>query len=204
MGSLNLPQQQNYQISKERALKVISSFDIKALSDKTGATINDQSLFFNFYRWSIKFTPENQSLEIPNEILSKSTEGLILHYLAYSNGASPKNDWINFYQIKDASLYLPVFNKRTINIIQLKVKTLEHFIDKCTRLGGEKYDFTSSAVAFKFNAFPLVPILLVYYEGDEDLPSELKFMFDSSVIYNLSAEDVVVTSQFLSLQFLKL
>lgn len=204
MGSLNLPQQQNYQISKERALKVIGSFDIKALSDKTGATIQDHSLVFNFYRWQIKFIPESLCLDIPNEIFSKSTEGLILHYLAYSNGEKPKNDWINFYQIKDASLYLPVFNKRTINIIQLKIKSLDNFIEKCNFLGGERYAFTSSAIAFKFNAFPLVPLLLVFYEGDEDLPSEMKFMFDSSVIKNLSAEDVVVASQFLSLQFLKL
>lgn len=204
MGSLNLPQQQNYQISKERALKVIGSFDVKALSDKTGATIQDHSLVFNFYRWQIKFIPESLSLDIPKEIFSKSTEGLILHYLAYSNGEKPKNDWINFYQIKDASLYLPVFNKRTINIIQLKVKSLDNFIEKCNFLGGERHDFTSSAIAFKFNVFPLVPLLLVFYEGDEDLPSEMKFMFDSSVIKNLSAEDVVVASQFLSLQFLKL
>jgi len=204
MGSLTLPQQQNYQISKERALKAIESLDLTALSDKTAAVIQNDYLLLNFFRWQIKYHPQNRSLEIPKEIYSKSTEGLILHYLAYSKGVKPKGDWINFYQIKDASLYLPVFNKRTINIIQLKVKNSTQFVDKCTLLGGERYEFTSSATAFKFDAFPLVPLLLVYFEGDEDIPSELKFMFDSSIIHNLSAEDVVVTSQFLSLQFLKL
>lgn len=203
MGSLSLPEQKNYEISKLRALKELEQYDAQALSLKTATFLSDDHIHFNFFLWQIKFYPANRQLDIPQNILSKSTEGLILHYLAYSKGVKPKGEWINFYQIKDATLYLPVFNKRTINIIQLKVKSLEQFIDKCRKLGGEEVDFTSSGKAFKFNAFPLVPILLVYYEGDEDLPSELKFMFDSSITFNLSAEDVVVTAQFLSLQFLK-
>ncbi|GAB4431405.1 MAG: hypothetical protein OHK0040_00670 [bacterium] len=203
MVSISLPEQKNYQISKERALKELEHYDAQALSIKTGASLANNHLSFNFFIWQIEYFPSTKQLFVPQNILSKSTEGLILHYLAYCRGVKPKNEWINFYQIKDASLYLPVFNKRTINIIQYKVKTLEQFVEKCIKLGGEEMDFTSSARAFRFYAFPYVPLLLVYYEGDEDIPSELKFMFDSSVTFNLSAEDVVVAAQFLSLQFLK-
>ena len=111
--------------------------------------------------------------------------------------------WINFYQIKDATLYLPVFNKRTIGIISKAAKTFDIWKKKCELLGGVEYNFTSSAIAYRFMAFPYVPILIVYYEGDEDIPSEMKFMFDSSVVKNLSAEDTVVASQFLALQFFR-
>lgn len=203
MGSFSLPEQKNYEISKHRALKELEQYDVQALSLKTSASLFSDHIVFYFFIWQIKFYPSTKLLDMPPSIISKSTEGLILHYLAYSKGIKPKNEWINFYQIKDASLYLPVFNKRTINIIQYKVKSLQDFVEKCKKLGGEEFDFTSSGKAFKFNAFPLVPLLLVYYEGDEDIPSELKFMFDSTVTFNLSAEDVVVTAQFLSLQFLK-
>lgn len=204
MVSLTPPKQNNYQISKERALKALSETNLNALALNTGATIDNDILSFNFFRWPVKYHFYNKLLELPKELSTNSTEGLILHYLAYSRGIQPKLQWINFYQIKDASLYLPVFNKRTINIINLKVKTLSQFIESCSLLGGKEYEFTSSARAFIFYAFPYVPLLLIYYEGDEEFPSEIKFMFDSSVVYNLSAEDVVVTAQFLSLQFLKL
>ncbi len=203
MGTLTLPPQKNYEISKERALKELERYSLLALSVNTGAKIINNALSFSFFSYPISYSPEDKNLVIPDTIKTKSTEGLILHYLAYAKGVVPKDDWINFYQIKDASLYLPVFNKRTVNIIGMKVKTLEQFVEKCKKLGASEYEFTDSAKAFKFNAFPLVPLLLIYYEGDEDFPSEIKFMFDSTVTFNLSAEDVVVTAQFLSLQFLK-
>lgn len=203
MATLSLPEQKNYEISRERALKELERYSEEALSLKIGGILKEECIQFPFFQWEIRYYPKEKRLEIPQNIMSKSTEGLILHYLAYTKGVKPRGDWINFYQIKDAALYLPVFNKRTVNIIQKRIKTLTQFVDACKRLGGEEVSFTSSGKAYQFFAFPLVPLLLVYYEGDEDFPSELKFMFDSSVIHNLSAEDVVVTAQFLSLQFLK-
>ncbi len=203
MSLLNIPKQRNYEISRERAFAALSSFSLNELSEKTGGFVDGSNLIFNFFKWEVKFDFENKSLLLPENLKSPSTENLILHYIAYSQGEKPKGEWINFYQIKDATLYLPVFNKRTIGIINKAVKDFDNWQKKCLNLGGERYNFTNSASAYKFFAFPLVPILIVYYEGDEDIPSELKFMFDSSVVKNLSAEDVVVASQFLSLQFFK-
>lgn len=203
MSLLEIPKQKNYEISRERAVKALSSFTLEELAFKTGAQIKEGNLLFNFYRWEVVFNFENKSLILPDSLKSPSTENLILHYIAYSQGEKPKGEWINFYQIKDATLYLPVFNKRTIGIINKAANNFDIWKKKCELLGGEEYNFTSSAVAYKFFAFPYVPLLILYYEGDEDIPPELKFMFDSSVTKNLSAEDVVVASQFLSLQFFR-
>lgn len=203
MSHLTLPPQKNYEISKERALKEILSYTPEALAVKTGADLKDGKIIFPFFKWKVVFNFQNSLLELTSEISSKSTEGLILHYLSYAKGTIPNDNWINFYQIKDAATYLPVFNKRTVNIINKIVKTQEQFTEKCLKLGGKEIAFTSSAKTFKFDAFPFVPILLVYFEGDDEIPSELKFMFDISITDNLPAEDVVVVSQFLSLQFFK-
>lgn len=203
MSQISIPKQRNYEISKERALKALSSYTPSELVAKTGGILEGNFLKLNFYKWEVKFNLTSKELTIPENLKTPSTENLILHYIAYAEGESPKNNWINFYQIKDATLYLPVFNKRTISIINKAVKDFESWRKKCEALGGENYSFTSSSYAYRFFAFPLVPILIVYYEGDEDIPSELKFMFDVSVTKNLSAEDVVVASQFLSLQFFK-
>lgn len=203
MSHLTLPPQKNYEISKERALREILFHTPEALATKTGAYLKDDKIVFPFFKWIVIFNLQNNMLELPTDISSKSTEGLILHYLSYAKGTIPKCNWINFYQIKDAATYLPVFNKRTVNIINKIVKSQAQFIEKCLKLGGKEISFTSSAKTFKFDAFPYVPILLVYFEGDDEIPSELKFMFDISITDNLPAEDVVVVSQFLSLQFFK-
>jgi hypothetical protein len=203
MISIKPPQQKNYELSKDRALSALSQYSTDELTRKTGGRESAGSIFFNFFRWEVSFNCSEKTLNLPPELQSKSTENLILHYIAYSKGIKPSGDWINFYQIRDATLYLPVFNKRTIGIIQKKIKTLDAFEVKCPLAGGMPIDFTASAKAFQFSAFPHVPLLLVFYEGDEDIPSELKFMFDASVVQNLPAEDIVVVAQFLSLQFLR-
>ncbi|MCX7770921.1 MAG: DUF3786 domain-containing protein [Proteobacteria bacterium] len=202
----NIPkyEQKNYEISKERALQEILKKNIDIIIKNTGATLESNNVIsFNFYKYQVKFDINNHDLIIPDAIRTKSTEGLILHYIAYAKGNIPSNNWIQFYQIKDATLYLPVFQKRTINIINKAVKSPEQFFQKALNLGAEEIDFVASARAFKFYAFPLFPLLIVYYEGDDEIPSEMRFMFDSNCIDNLPAEDIVISSQFLSLQFFK-
>lgn len=125
MNLPNIPKQKNYEISKERALKALSSFSLDELSIKTGGIIKDSFLSFKFFNWDVSFNYEEKNLILPDNLKSPSTENLILHYIAYSNGETPKDNWINFYQIKDATLYLPVFNKRTVGIINKAVKDFE-------------------------------------------------------------------------------
>lgn len=204
--SLTLPkyEQKNYEISKEKALSEISKKSIQDLVKTTGAELEGENILkFHFFSFPIKFDFTKSELIIPDSIKTKSTEGLIIHYIAYSKGNHPSGNWIQFYQIKDATLYLPVFQKRTIDIINKAAKTPEQFFNKALKLGAKEIDFISSARAFKFFAFPFFPLLIVYYEGDEEIPSEMKFMFDQNCISNLPAEDIVITSQFLSLQFFK-
>lgn len=202
----NLPryEQKNYEISKERALQAISKRSINELLLSTGGILEKENIIaFNFFNFPVQSQVNNANLIIPDAITNKSTEVLILHYIAYSKGYKPSGNWIQFYQIKDATLYLPVFQKRTINIINKAVKTPEHFFEKTLKLGAKEIDFIASARAFKFDAFPFFPLLIVYYEGDEEISSEMRFMFDENCISNLPAEDIVIVSQFLSLQFFK-
>ncbi len=201
---INIPEQKNYEISKDIALQIISQKTAEQIVYNTGGKLSSEKLLtFNFYKYSVTFDLNSKELIIPDAIKSNTTEGLILHYIAYSKGVKPKGNWCQFYQIKDASLYLPVFQKRTTHIINKAVKNPEQFFQKTLNLGGVEIDFISSARAFKFNAFPLFPLLIVFYEGDDEIPSEIKFLFDDNCINNLPAEDIVVLSQFLALQYFK-
>lgn len=201
---INIPEQKNYEISKDIALHAISKKTVEQIVYNTGGKLtSDKLLTFNFYKYTVTFDLDSKELIIPDSIKAKSTEGLILHYIAYSKGFKPEGNWCQFYQIKDASLYLPIFQKRTTQIINKAVKYPEQFFQKTFNLGGVEIDFISSARAFKFNAFPLFPLLIVYYEGDDEIPSEIKFLFDNNCINNLPAEDIVVLSQFLALQYFK-
>jgi hypothetical protein len=201
---INIPEQKNYEISKEIALQAISLKKVEEIVYNTGGKLTSENLLtFNFYKFPVSFDLHSKELTIPDSIKSKSTEGLLLHYIAYSKGFKPNGNWCQFYQIKDASLYLPVFQKRTTQIINKAITNPEQFIQKTLNLGGREIEFISSARAFKFDAFPLFPLLIVFYEGDDEIPSEIKFLFDNNCINNLPAEDIVVLSQFLALQYFK-
>ena len=44
-------------------------------------------------------------------------------------------------------------------------------------------------------AFPRVPIIMIFWSGDEEFPPEARILFDSTISTYLSTEDVAVLSQ---------
>jgi hypothetical protein len=116
---------------------------------------------------------------------------LILHYLAQAKGTPLANEVIAYKQLPEGSNYFPTFYKRAIKPL------VDHFgqqphrlIDVAGRLGGYKVDYGD--VAVKINAFKLVPITLVLWQGDEEFPPTGSILFDVTVSDYLSTEDINV------------
>ena len=67
-------------------------------------------------------------------------------------------------------------------------------LEKSARaLGGEKTDYGDRAVVIP--VLPRVPVVLVFWRGDEEFQPEAHILFDSTVSSYLSTEDIAVLSQ---------
>ena len=118
---------------------------------------------------------------------------LILHYLHgawASSGAGPAGEWISFQEIPDGRFYLDAFHRRAKNPL---VETFGEKPEVMVKLakqayGAEPFDQGDASVILR--PFPLVPVALILWEGDEEFPPEGNILFDHTIVEILSAEDI--------------
>jgi len=127
---------------------------------------------------------------------------LILHYLTQARGTPVSNRIITYKELPEGSNYLPTFVRRTIKPL------LDHFAENprqliaaAEELGGFSADYGDAAVTI--NAFIRVPITLVLWRGDEELPPEGNIIFDASISDYLSTEDINVLCETIAWRLVK-
>jgi hypothetical protein len=195
-----MPRIDDYRQAKELAKNELSELEPDFIAKCTGAAFHNNSIDERYM--SLPFLNRIIKIEWPsfNIIYKDSGEEvpiqqqvLILHYLngaASSEGVKITGDWISFQDINDGRFYMGAFIKRA------KDPLLKIFGDNPKRLveiSSEAYeasltDFGDFSVILK--PLPLVPMVLVLWEGDEDFPPEGNILFDKSISKILSAEDV--------------
>ena len=116
---------------------------------------------------------------------------LILHYIIQAKGAPLSDNKITYKELPEGMIYFPTFTKRAIKPL------LDNFGSEPVRLletarifGGRKDNYGDVAVTI--DAFSRVPITLILWQGDEELPPSGSILFDSSITDYLSTEDITV------------
>ncbi len=115
---------------------------------------------------------------------------LIFHYLNGANGQKPTGQWIAYQEIPDGRFYLDAFLRRAKNpMVQVFGNTPEKLMDLAVRVYGA-VPFDQGDLSVTLHAFPLVPVALILWRGDEEFPPEGTILFDKTIPGMLSAEDV--------------
>ena len=193
-----MPRIEDYKQALDLVKKELSQRDPHHIADLAGALIHSDPLGhkimnLNFLNkeititWpdlGLSFKDSDDDLPIQNQIL-------LLHYLdGVKTGSRLKGEWVAFQDIPDGRFYLDAFLKRPKDPL---IKTFGHnpelMLELATEsLGAEPYEYGDFSVVLK--AFPLVPVALIIWKGDEEFPPEGNILFDGSISDILSAEDI--------------
>ena len=147
---------------------------------------------------SLTITIEGQEKEVPIE------EKIILcHYLLNATGTAPAGQWITFRQIPDGQFYDSAFQRRTRDPFLISFgQNPQLYRDCAEKLGGSPVQ--NGDVGMTFCALPHVPVQLVLWQGDEELPPESTILFDATISQYLPAEDIAVLSGMLVYRLMRL
>ena len=119
---------------------------------------------------------------------------LLLHYLNTASDLPAKNKEIGFAQIPGATGYLAPFNGRVVFPL---VKMFDNFGEKTAaafaKIGADAKDFATQC--YVVQAFPRVPITVIFWSGDEEIASGGQIVFDEGITGYLCIEDVVITCE---------
>jgi hypothetical protein len=118
---------------------------------------------------------------------------LILHYLLgvwNSGDLRVAGEWIAFQDIPDGRFYLDSFQRRAkIPLVRAFGEKPEKLIETAGAAYGAK-PIRQGDFSVVIEVFPLVPVALVLWKGDEEFPPEGNILFDRSIARIFSAEDV--------------
>jgi len=196
---MELPKQKNYQQAFELACATLREKDLRERAEKAGAVYckredrEEITLAFFSEPCEIIF-PHVEFLSPSKKVVSLVTRVLLLHYLLQADGTPVSGRWVAYKEVPGALLYGAVFARRVTEPLEKKFdRSARLFREAGLRLGGEPGP-TGDASLF-LRAFPCVPLYLVLWEGDEEFPPKVQFLFDSTVHHYLPLEDMVVLGQ---------
>jgi hypothetical protein len=136
-------------------------------------------------------------------------QSLILTYLATADGTTPSSRWIGFRELPDGMFYAQAFQGYSGGRL---VRELEGFgtrgsaeahpkpaqpsssVEILRRaaecLGGEPLEVGDAGYAF--TVLPRVRLALVYWEGDDEFPSQAQVLFEDSASHYLPADGLAI------------
>lgn len=172
-----------YEIAMERAWK--------ELEEAPSAFEAAVPFLTDVYQVNPKERTISSALSVP---LRDDVSLLVLHYLIGIRKERPveKEEWISFREIEGGISFLPAFEETVIKPLvggfdrnpEGLIRNLLH------RFGGRTVE--CGDVGVEISPFPEGTIRIVFWEGDEGIPSQATILFDRSLAHIFSTEDIAV------------
>ncbi len=185
-----------YEDALEKAWKDVSSLDLEAISSELGSgAVSDGRAVL------IKMLGEACTVDISCRTVRYDSPGdrdvppylqiLILHYLLGLSAAPLTNRFVSFRELDGGALYYPAFKTRAIDPLVKTFGTEPELLRKIAdSLGAEPLSI--GQVSFRLNFFEKVPVAVVLWLGDAEVPASASILFDASANRILPTEDLTV------------
>jgi hypothetical protein len=130
--------------------------------------------------------------------LSSSEQALVLYYFRTCDGTRPTGHWISFSELPDGRFYNQAFQGYTGGkLAQTFHNDYDLFCLIAERLGGERVHLLGDA-AYVYNVLPMVNLLLVTWQGDEDFAASYQVLFDAAMPHHLPTDAGAITASILT------
>ena len=211
---LKLLQNQNYAYSlgdsfNLAAGRLVAIADYDKLSLQSGARYRlvdtGYLIFLSFFdkTYRISVPDVNVSITDCSEAVPLREQVLILHYLLNARGTPLGSNLITFWDLPEGPVYFRTFRQRTLKpLIDSFGENPRGLLLAGKVLGGRQSVYGDTAVTI--DAFSRVPVTLVLWSGDAELPPEGNILYDSSIVDYLPTEDIIVLTEMLVWKLIRL
>jgi len=168
----------------------LESCDPAEVTSRTGCEYDDIQRQYFLNVWGHRYCVDLKTYEVraddgPGmETYNDYLYLFILFYLMKTQSVTPSGTWVSEKDIKGGAAFFR--GPHTIPADKITHKfgdDLDALKRKCEKLGGTPIDLAD--VAFAFNITPVLPVAVLYWQGDSDFPSEAKLLFDRTIDQHL-------------------
>lgn len=183
------------------SIKELAEKDVNSVARFSGSVLNHKgegrliSLSIRFLnRDMIISWPDMEfSYNVSEDEVPIQQQVLLLHYLnGACNSRTVKNggEWVSFQDLPEGRFYMDAFIKRAKDpLLRTFGTNPKKMAELATRIyNATPVDFGDFSAVVK--ALPMVPVVLVLWQGDDEFPPEGNILFDRSISNILPTEDI--------------
>jgi hypothetical protein len=157
----------------------------------SGARRDGASLHLPFFETVLTVDEARRKVGLEGMEAEPSVSVLALHYLLGCDEHAPSGRLISFGEAPGGDAYLRAFRARTIERIASEFASRPWgLVEAGRRVNGAEFRLGSFAV--QVLVFPKLPVTVVLWEGDDEVPASANVLFDSSAPGILATEDLAV------------
>ncbi len=172
------------------------------LARRSGARVVGGALELEFLGATYTLTfPELVLLGPEGEAASEEEEALLLDYLVNADGTRPAGRWVGFRELPHGNFYFRAFQGYTGDELVRRLDA-DGFRRAAERAGGRPIPLGD--LGYEFRALPLVPVAVVWWEGDEEFPPKASVLFDATAGRFLPTEGLAIVGRLLCRKLVKL
>ena len=188
----------DYQKSFDLAAEELATRNWTDVARKAGAQASDDAAYLemNYLGRPVRVTAPPISVTATDDgpEIPLAEQALVLHYLVNADGTPPCGEWITYREVEAGEFYWSAFVKRAkAPLVGFFGERPELLTELAPLVGGEGPGETGDASVI-IRAFPMVPIQLVLWAGDEEFPADGNLLFDRTIGRYLSTEDIALTA----------
>jgi hypothetical protein len=195
-------------VEAERLRQTLREVSPEDLARRTGAAYTSQGPGNGMLSLQLWGTPV--ALQIPEFVarrpdstpLPLPVQALLVYYLTTSDGSTPVGEWVSFADLPGGRVYAQAFQGYSGNVLTRTFgEDIAAFRRACLAAGGTLVKLSDAA--FAFAALPRVPLLVTYWQGEEEFPSTSKILFDPTATNHLPIDVCAILGSMLVSKIMK-
>lgn len=134
---------------------------------------------------------------VPDHVLA-----LVLLYFARSSGAMPTGRPISFAELPDGGFYVTAFRGYTAALLARRFGADPERLESAVRsIGGSQLEAHSDR-AWRVQILPKVPVILQWWDGDDEFEPRAELLFDETAPSHLTTDGCAVAGSWLTTRLL--
>jgi len=184
-----------YTAAEEKAWEDLTHLDSKSIAKNSLASFDGRTFGLSVLDEMVK-VDKWEGLVTTSRPHDKFFDILVIHYLVGCQASGPVGDLVLFRQLKGGEAYNDTFQKRVGDRLAKEFgEDPEALVRAGDRLNGTRRSKGSASVELPL--FPKVPVTVIVWRGDDEIPATCTVLFDRSVGEIFQTEDVAVAGAFI-------
>lgn len=194
----------NYDLVYDNLLKRLGDINLSTTVPRLGGYEEENHLFMTFLGRPIQVS--RQGLRgARGEEPDVSTRIVLCHYLLRGGQGKISGEWVSYRDFKDSGFFIANLQanveERVARYFSGRLEDLEK---AAMRLHGKTYPVRQADEGcYVFQALPKIPLLLAFYDRDDEFPASAKLLFDRSAAIWLDMECLAALGYILADRLIK-